>query len=295
MEDRCYAPYPISKFKQLDRIKELTKDSEIISHPGHFTKSEAVKIISKVESVSINAADSNADIPRKRQRLTPNVLAKENGSTKVMKKDPGLEITVKSPEIMSTNDVHKFLNLNHAQDDRDELLQFCVKVLVPSLIHQKMESIPLKQSLISFIEEIPMTAFTLVSGLVNETEYESFVHTVIMKNFLNDNQERTLLENWLNNNTLSGTNQLFDAIASKQSNIYEESYLMEVTTMNMKNNISQQKDKCSKFSKFLLQVITKIPSNLNSSVYNNLIALVDSNKTFLKKRMDQELKRKCSA
>ena len=70
---------------------------------------------------------------------------------------------------------------------------------------------------------------------------------------------------------------------------------MEVTTMNMKNNISQQKDKCSKFSKFLLQVITKIPSNLNSSVYNNLIALVDSNKTFLKKRMDQELKRKCSA
>ena len=295
MEDRCYAPYPISKFKQLDRIKELTKDSEIISHPGHFTKSEAVKIISKVESVSINAADSNADTPRKRQRLTPNVLAKENGSTKVMKKDPALEITVKSPEIMSTNDVHKFLNLNHAQDDRDELLQFCVKVLVPSLIHQKMESIPLKQSLISFIEEIPMTAFTLVSGLVNETEYESFVHTVIMKNFLNDNQERTLLENWLNNNTLSGTNQLFDAIASKQSNIYEESYLMEVTTMNMKNNISQQKDKCSKFSKFLLQVITKIPSNLNSSVYNNLIALVDSNKTFLKKRMDQELKRKCSA
>ena len=295
MEDRCYAPYPISKFKQLDRIKELTKDSEIISHPGHFTKSEAVKIISKVESVSINAADSNAGKPRKRQRLTPNVLAKENGSTKVMKNDPALEITVKSPEIMSTNDVHKFLNLNHAQDDRDELLQFCVKVLVPSLIHQKMESIPLKQSLISFIEEIPMTAFTLVSGLVNETEYESFVHTVIMKNFLNDNQERTLLENWLNNNTLSGTNQLFDAIASKQSNIYEESYLMEVTTMNMKNNISQQKDKCSKFSKFLLQVITKIPSNLNSSVYNNLIALVDSNKTFLKKRMDQELKRKCSA
>ena len=295
MEDRCYAPYPISKFKQLDRIKELTKDSEIISHPGHFTKSEAVKIISKVESVSINAADSNADTPRKRQKLTPNVLAKENGSTKVMKKDPALEITVNSPEIMSSNDVHKFLNLNHSQDDRDELLQFCVKVLVPSLIHQKMESIPLKQSLISFIEEIPMTAFPLVSGLVNETEYESFVHTVIMKNFLNDNQERTLLENWLNNNTLSGTNQLFDAIASKQSNIYEESYLMEVTTMNMKNNISQQKDKCSKFSKFLLQVITKIPSNLNSSVYNNLIALVDSNKTFLKKRMDQELKRKCSA
>ena len=295
MEDRCYAPYPISKFKQLDRIKELTKDSEIISHPGHFTKSEAVKIISKVESVSINAADSNADAPRKRQRLTPNVLDKENGSTKVMKNYPALEITVKSPEIMSTNDVHKFLNLNHAQDDRDELIQFCVTVLVPSLIHQKKEAIPLKQSLISFIEEIPMTAFTLVSGLVNETEYESFVHTVIVKNFLNDTQERTLLENWLNNNTLSGTNQLFDAIASKQSNIYEESYLMEVTTMNMKNNISQQKDKCSKFSKFLLQVITKIPSNLNSSVYNNLIALVDSNKTFLKKRMDQELKRKCSA
>ena len=44
MEDRCYAPYPISMFRQLDRIKELTKvlmtanDSLLISADDSLLK-----------------------------------------------------------------------------------------------------------------------------------------------------------------------------------------------------------------------------------------------------------------
>ena len=59
----------------------------------------------------------------------------------------------------------------------------------------------------------------------------------------------------------------------------------------MARNLAQLKDKCPKFSKFLLQIVTKLPPTMVTSVCSTLRAVVETNKTFLKKRMEQEMKK----
>ena len=66
---------------------------------------------------------------------------------------------------------------------------------------------------------------------------------------------------------------------------------MGLVADNMARNLAQLKDKCPKFSKFLLQIVTKLPPTMDTSVCNTLRAVVETNKTFLKKRMEQEMKK----
>ena len=283
MEDRCYAPFPTSMFVQLDRIRELTKDSEILTEPEFVSVKRPRSADDSGEEVKTEHATSQ--LSKKQKRLSRNLMV-ECPPSRVTENN-------ESTKILSFNELESVLDKNFAPEHNDEMLQTCKMSLVPSCIQHKSKSASLCNSLMALIGKLPSSAIIFATGLVKEIEFESFVQKVIEKDLLTETQERTLLEKWMYNNTLSGTSPIFDAVASRQPTILEDNDFIEMVSRNMINNLSPLKDKCPKFSKFLLQIITKVPLKLSELVYNNLKSLVDSNKTFLKKRMDQELQRKC--
>lgn len=284
MEDRCYAPYPTSMFRQLERIRELTKVSDNVAHLELVTESE-IEAVRGALCAERSVEEDNAEFgnpqspPTKRQKiLSQNSMPLENLS---------------AIQLLDLKELESVLDESFAPEQSSETLKICEKTLVPSLVQLKTKSASLCKSLMSFIEKYPTSAIILATGLAKEIEFEAFVQNVIEKDFLTENQERTLMEKWISNCTISGTCPIFEAVVSRQPNIFEEQHFMEMISRNMINNLSPQKHKCPKFSKFLLQIITKIPAKLSQQpVFNNLKSLVESNKTFLKKRMEQELKRK---
>ena len=287
MEDRCYAPFPTSMFVQLDRIRELTKDSEILSEPEFVAvkRPRSADNSGEEEEEEVKMENATSQPSKKQKRLSRHVMG-ECPPSRVLENN---ELT----KILSFNELESVLNKNFASENNDKMLQTCEKTLVPSCVQHKTKSASLCNSLMALIGKLPTSAIIFATGLVKEIEFESFVQKVIEKDLLTETQERTLLEKWIHNNTISGTSPIFDAVTSRQPHILEDNHFMEMVSRNMINNLSPLKDKCPKFSKFLLQIITKVPLKLSELVYNNLKSLVDSNKTFLKKRMDQELERKC--
>lgn len=283
MEDRCYAPFPTSMFVQLDRIRELTKDSEILTE-SEFASVKRPRSADNSEEEEVKIENATSQPTKKQKRLSRNLL---------VECPPSRVIENESTKILSFNELESVLDKNFAPENNDKMLQTCEMSLVPSCIQHKSKSSSLCDLLMALIGKLPSSAIIFATGLVKEVEFESFVQKVIEKDLLTETEERTLLEKWMYNNTLSGTSPIFDAVASRQPTILEDNNFMEMVSRNMINNLSPLKDKCPKFSKFLLQIITKVPLKLSELVYNNLKSLVDSNKTFLKKRMDQELQRKC--
>lgn len=283
MEDRCYAPFPTSMFVQLDRIRELTKDSEILTE-SEFASVKRPRSADNSEEEEVKIENATSQPTKKQKRLSRNLL---------VECPPSRVIENESTKILSFNELESVLDKNFAPENNDKMLQTCEMSLVPSCIQHKSKSSSLCDLLMALIGKLPSSAIIFATGLVKEVEFESFVQKVIVKDLLTETEERTLLEKWMYNNTLSGTSPIFDAVASRQPTILEDNNFMEMVSRNMINNLSPLKDKCPKFSKFLLQIITKVPLKLSELVYNNLKSLVDSNKTFLKKRMDQELQRKC--
>ena len=291
MEDRCYAPYPTSMFSQLDRIRELAEDSGIVKavpEPEFDAAEEIMRGDKTDEEDRVETEDGQSPPSKKIRRQLSEAKLSENGGS-----PPSNVLENNESDILGFNALESVLKTNFASDENDKRLQFCETTLVPSCLQHKSKYAELFKPLMGFIEtECPTSAIVFAAGLVKEIEFETFVKTVIEKDLLTENQERILLEKWIYNNSIDGTSPIFEAVASRQPNIFEDSSLMEIVLRNMINNLSPQKDKCPKYSKFLLQIITKIPSNLSELVYSNLKSLVDSNKTFLKKRMDQELQRK---
>ena len=283
MEDRCYAPFPTSMFVQLDRIRELTEDSEILTE-SEFASVKRPRSADNSEEEEVKIENATSQPTKKQKRLSRNLL---------VECPPSRVIENESTKILSFNELESVLDKNFAPENNDKMLQTCEMSLVPSCIQHKSKSSSLCDLLMALIGKLPGSAFIFATGLVKEVEFESFVQKVIEKDLLTETEERTLLEKWMYNNTLSGTSPIFDVVASRQPTILEDNNFMEMVSRNMINNLSPLKDKCPKFSKFLLQIITKVPLKLSELVYNNLKSLVDSNKTFLKKRMDQELQRKC--
>ena len=287
MEDRCYAPYPISMFRQLDRIRELTKVYDYVTYLEPVTEPdiEGVRGIlcadKSEEEDKVEFGEPQSPPAKRHKRLSQNSISLENLTS--------------AKENLDLNELENLLDKSFAPEESSEMLRICEKTLVPSLVQIKTKSASLNGSLMYFIEKYPTSAIILATGLAKEIEFEAFVQNVIEKDFLTENQERTLMEKWISNCTISGECPIFEAVVSRQPNIFGESHFMEMVSRNMLNNLSTQKHKCPKFSKFLLRIITKIPAEFSQQpVYNNLKILVESNKTFLKKRMEQELKRKSS-
>ena len=151
MEDRCYAPYPTSMFSQLDRIRELTEDSDInvkAVPEQEFDAAEEIRRGDKTdEEVGVETEDGQSPPSKKIRRQLSEAKLSENGGS-----PPSNVLENNESDILGFNALESVLKTNFASDENDKRLQFCETTLVPSCLQHKSKSAELLKPLMGFIE-----------------------------------------------------------------------------------------------------------------------------------------------
>ena len=298
-----YIPYPISKFKHLDRIRELTRHDKMFTIEDVFGQ----KIGNTIEDDDEKKYDSkrlgdsdHVDSQNKKFKSVVNIneYLENNDDTTVQ----NLWETYKDedPEALSDQSFEKLLhlcvNLNH-ETELESTTKILEKYLQPTLSHLDESSsltiiLSTNINLVENLHQNLKIVFILELIKVN-AEIELMIKLLENQEFSVEQDKSILLCFVQNNDDIAGDRtELVELILNRNPRIYSCSHEMEALSLNLRNNLSQQRDKCPRFSKFLLQIVTKVAAGLNTSVYEHLSVVIENNKTFLKKRMIQELKKK---
>lgn len=289
-----FAPYPASKLTQLDRIKELTQDSKVVNI---FNDDKGESEITTGDDIDMSDDENEYDGPEKKQRLDDsdiNVCLEEALKSHSSLKSIWEKFKTKEPEILNDNIIEMFLRtVPRIGCEKEVVSQLCEKYLSKSLLHYECDADLLYEDLTNFVSAFPHTAFSLAhDGVVDRgRRWETWIVSVTEGSFLTEDQERSLLTRWMTAHALDGSSRLVEVCLARSPALYEDPHLMGLVADNMARNLAQLKDKCPKFSKFLLQIVTKLPPTMDTSVCSTLRAVVETNKTFLKKRMEQEMKK----
>ena len=309
MDMDMFAPYPLSKFKQMNKIRELTKYSPVIDV---FNSKEILDVRSDVinevdddddDDKTTNSTFSNKVFdddaikpsPSKKHKFEESNydLSDEDECVKI-DKTPN-ELLNNGQQEMSLSELKKFLVSMSSENacDKKRVNLICEKLLSKSIVHHKNEIESIFDDLMSFLHAFPEVAFNFSFNIINENELENEVIALLKSNLLTEDQKKMLFAKWLSSHIIDGSNtRIVDTLLWQYSNFYEDSHLMGLLAESLVKNLSQERDKCPKFSKFLLQIVTKISSCVEESVFTTLKNVIESNKTFLRKRMEVELNKK---
>ena len=114
---------------------------------------------------------------------------------------------------------------------------------------------------------------------------------------MTEDQERSVLLKWLAKFSIqSNTLELPEVILSRNSMLYEDSQVVGAlaTSFVGLGGPADGSDKCVKFAKFLLQVLSKVVS-LEETVARKFKLVAERNRTFLKKRLEMEVEKKAAS
>lgn len=298
-----YAPFPVSMFQQLDRIRDLTRHDKVVTIDRLFSHDKTENFSGSDENMGVTETtiqDCDKQTPAKRMKCVMSIHELlESGDVKQQQITvEGLWTIYKDEDIepLTLKSVEKLLNLC---DDSECSWMVCQKYFPSSISSFK------EQDLAAFLESYQNieikhgTKFIVLKELFKVDIIDVETLSTLTEpgddgDFLSEEEEKTLLIIWLKqNDNINGDNKvLIESILKRNPDLYEDNQMMETLAHNLKSNLSQLKDKCPKFSKFLLQLVTKVGTGLSASVYSNLLNVVEENKTFLKKRMEQELGKK---
>jgi len=146
----------------------------------------------------------------------------------------------------------------------------------------------------TYIALYPASCFDISYKLVDDNNMASLVIFITNMDLLNEEQEKMILCKWLSMFSIkSDTLELPEVILNRNSKLYQDKDVVVALANSFSAGGEENSDKCSKFSKFLLQVLSMIdPSVIDEKSIRNLRSVIERNKTFLKKRLELELNKK---
>jgi len=146
----------------------------------------------------------------------------------------------------------------------------------------------------TYLALYPASCFDISYKLVDDNNMTSLVIFITNMDLLNEEQEKMILCKWLSMFSIkSDTLELPEVILNRNSKLYQDKDVVVALANSFSAGGEENSDKCSKFSKFLLQVLSMIdPSVIDEKSIRNLRSVIERNKTFLKKRLELELNKK---
>jgi len=283
MSGYLFRPYPLSLFSKIERIRELTKGSEIVDfnlkseNPNHgdfnYSNSEEVADKTKddtamdvdkeiVDIIEVRASDKTGQ-----SELEVNIseiLETNVFNLKLLEKS---EIIYRYRQISppTMNAIVNFLKgiLIESQQNHDKLIMLTDRIealsdtLFSSLTSHKEHNELLADDLKEFVVLFPSSGFNIVVALLSDIDAQELIHALlcVIENDLTDDQYETILTLWLQKHSIdSNTLKLPEFILIKKPKLYEDANMMELLASSLSRSLSDQRNKCSKFSKFLLQV-----------------------------------------
>jgi len=322
MSGYLFRPYPLSLFSKIERIRELTKGSEIVDfnvkksgdpNHGDFNYSNGEEVADKTkDDTGMDVDKETGDIMEVRasdnkiqSEIEVNIsefLETDIFNLKLLEKS---EIIYRQSSPPTMNAIGNFLKgiLIESQRNHDKLIiltdriQALSDTLFSSLTSPKENIELLADDLKEFVVLFPSSGFNIVVTLLSDIDAQELIHALlsVIENDLTDDQYETILSLWLQKHSIdSNTLKLPELILTKKSKLYEDANMMELLASSLSRSLSDQRNKCSKFSKFLLQVVSKVTSTCDQSVFQSLSTTVENNKTFFEKADGNRVAQKMS-
>jgi len=326
MSGYLFTPYPLSLFSKIERIRELTRDSEIVdfnpklqqTNHGNFCSSNSdnfegeaeAEAGDEIDNFDMDVDNEMADNANNAKQTEGEVNITDFLETNIFNLKLINEqsvISYKPSSIPSMNVIKNFLKgvVMESQKNQDELIKMSDRIRIQELSDSLLSTLSSRKEFIELLADdlkefaalFPLSGFNIVLTLLKDMDMQELMFDVlrVIEADLTDDQYNTILTVWLQKHSIDSNNlRLPESILTKNPKFYEDVIMMELLASSLARSLSDQRNSCSKFSKFLLQVVTKVASTCDQSVFQSLSTTVENNKTFLKKRMEAELRKKCS-
>jgi len=304
----CFKPIPTSQLTRFEEVRAL------LDKLGPSQNDEFVEfIISSGED-----GDNHRDRPFVKEEIIKaesdncNLETQATKKMKIEKEEDGINIITLLRESMNLEKVWERLNnINEDKDlsvindkDSEEILA----LLMNSLTAKKLEnvlaleyfqSLMLKHFLLVetysesyepffevYLTLYPSSVSDIASKLLVKSTLNSLVIFILNMDLLDEQQEKLILCKWLTLFNIESNNlELPEVILNKNSKLYEDKEIVATMASSFAEGNDENTDKCSKFSKFLLKVLSMLRPGCDEKTIHNLRRVIERNRTFLKKNI----------
>ena len=282
-----YEPYPLSKFKQLAKIKTL---------------------LSECERGTVQADPDQDDgvTAAKKPRLEP-LLGEHKYSLKylvsVLEQD--LEAAEKtilwqhlncqtagSLSMTACLNIVRSLNSDSqlSHNLKEQQNSFLAPIISNTIIYFKSDPGMLMEEISKLSSKQPNLLVLILSRLVVDEDLFHSVFSVLDTADLEAGQIDELFRLCMVSVPVTSTTTLtlVEDFLSRWPGLVENSVVMSLLVENCYKNSSPEQNKCLRFAKFYRKILTSLPGN-NEQAVHFLRQIIEKNETFLKNRMVKEL------
>jgi len=313
----CFKPIPTSQLKRLDEVRVL------LDKLGPRQNEELVEFIISPEE----KGDNHRNMPFvkeeniKEESDDCNLEIQAAKKMKIEKEEDEINIGTLLRETTDLEKVWERLNNTYENKElsvivdknSEEILVLLKKLLTSKKLEnvfalEYFQSLMLKYFLLVetdlesyeqffevYLTLYPSSVSDIASKLLVKSNLNSLVIFILNMDLLDEHQEKLILSKWLTLFSIESDNmELPEVILNKNSKLYEDQELVAALASSFSEEKNENSDKCSKFSKFLLKVLSMLRPGCNEKTIHNLRRVIERNKTFLKKRLQSELNKKVS-
>jgi len=307
-----FEPIPSSQLKCLDKVKLLleqlgpSQNDEFVEFVLSAGEHELFKKLSvkEEETVKMETDERGHEPPIKKVKVEKKEIHNEDITT-LLRESPDinsvwdrLNSDEVAKDIIISNDKNPeeglallMNSLTREQMENNLALEYFQSLLVKYILESKNHQESYETFFEAFLTLYPSSSYDIASQLVVEPSLSSLIICIINMDLMSEEQEKLILCKWLSLFSIeSDTLGLPEVVVNKNSKLYEDNQVVVALASSFESGKSS--DKCSKFSKFFLQVLSMLGTLGEDRVVQNLRAVVNRNRTFLRRKLEMEMNKK---
>eukprot|EP00092_Neocalanus_flemingeri_P032549 GFUD01035399.1.p1 GENE.GFUD01035399.1~~GFUD01035399.1.p1 ORF type:complete len:311 (+),score=88.00 GFUD01035399.1:108-1040(+) len=201
-----------------------------------------------------------------------------------------------SSEALSEKALENLMKIISTVEIEDkQALEYFIAVMTKTMLHLKIYQKSYEDFYESFLVIYPNSCHQIASQLVIEPALCGLVLFLINLDLMTEDQEKSVLLRWLAEFSIeSSTLELPEVILSRNTKLYEDNQVVGALSSSFASGVAEGSDKCVKFAKFLLQVLSKV-ADLEERVVKNFKLVTERNRTFLRKKLETEVDKKSAS
>jgi len=177
--------------------------------------------------------------------------------------------------------------IKNTPDSPQSLLTHC---LAPSITRVETLPRPLSENLEIILEKIPFALHSVTTAALVANKHADFCLDILQP-LANQSHVKTILLSWIPKVEINESSLGFlERLLSMSLRVLEEEQVTRVVLAGLAKEAEGQ-SKSPKFAKFLLFLIKNLPNAVSRENYDRVGWIVSKNKTFLRKAMENNLKK----
>ena len=279
--NRIFEPYPLSKFKKLDIIKALlskTDDQDQETAPSDFQDEDG----------------DGVTVAKKARIETEDCLQQLFSDLELEPSDKAVLAEQLNSGCLILEDCLTFIrSLNNVSLSLEEIqVSRLAPIISKTIIQYKSEQNHFMEDLSQLSRKYPKLTVSVLTDLVPVTELSPVVLSLLDDGDLEEEKVVELFRLYLQSVPVtSNTVPSLEGFLSRRPELGRNSSVVTLLAENCLKNSTSELNNCLRFAKFYRKILTNF-SGTREQALELLKPIIENNKTFLKNRMERDLREK---